>query len=192
VFQRINQINVAPRFFLIGFPFAILVVIQGIDSITQFIAAKISRAPNALSSKLVTAAVFLGCAVSLASLKRYYSVPKQPYRTSLAYIEAQRQPGEIIIAANYADSGYRFYAKEFNLTEDVDFFAVRSLQKLDSILSMHDGRRAYLITTLSRNLRLKVPELEARIVQDWEVVQTFPATIGDAEVSVWRLRESDR
>jgi len=188
----INRINVAPRFFLIAFPFAILVVVQGIDSIAQFIAAKISRAPNALSAKLATALVFLGCVVSLVSLRRYYSVPKQPYRTSLAYIEAQRQPGEIILAVNYADSGYRFYAKEFNLTEDVDFFAVRSVHKLDSILSLHDGRRAYLVTTLSRNLRLKVPELEARIVQDWEVVKTFPATIGDAEVSVWRHRQSDR
>ncbi len=88
------------------------------------------------------------------------------------------------------ENGYRFYAKEFNLKEDEDFFAVRSVKMLDSILSAHDGRGAYLVTTFPRGLRLTHPDLESRIVQDWEVVQTFPATVGDAEVSVWRQRQS--
>ncbi len=186
----LNGLNVAPRFLIIVFPFAILVTIQGIDSIAQFIANKVSRTPNALSEKLAMAVVLLGCIASLASLRRYYSVPKQPYRTSLGYIEAQRQPGEIILAVHHTEGGYRFYAKEFNLKEDEDFFAVRSVKMLDSILSTHHGRGAYLVTTLPRALRLTHPDLEARIVQDWVVVQTFPATVGDAEVSVWRQRRS--
>ncbi len=186
----LNRLNIAPRFLLIASPIAILVMIQGIDSVAQFIANKVSRTPDVLSAKLATAVVLLGCVVSLASLRRYYSVPKQPYRTSLAFIEAQRKPGEIILAVHHMENGYRFYAKEFNLKEDEDFFAVRSVKMLDSILSAHDGRGAYLVTTLPRGLRLTHPDLEARIVQDWEVVQTFPATVGDAEVSVWRQRQS--
>ena len=187
----LNRLNIAPRFLLIASPIAILVMIQGIDSVAQFIANKVSRTPDVLSAKLATAVVLLGCVVSLASLRRYYSVPKQPYRTSLAFIEAQRKPGEIILAVHHMENGYRFYAKEFNLKEDEDFFAVRSVKMLDSILSAHDARGAYLVTTLPRGLRLTHPDLEARIAQDWEVVQTFPATVGDAEVSVWRQRQSD-
>ncbi|MBA2493953.1 MAG: glycosyltransferase family 39 protein [Acidobacteria bacterium] len=187
----LNRLNIAPRFLLIASPIAILVMIQGIDSVAQFIANKVSRTPDVLSAKLATAVVLLGCVVSLASLRRYYSVPKQPYRTSLAFIEAQRKPGEIILAVHHMENGYRFYAKEFNLKEDEDFFAVRSVKMLDSILSAHDARGAYLVTTLPRGLRLTHPDLEARIGQDWEVVQTFPATLGDAEVSVWRQRQSD-
>jgi len=187
----LNRLNVAPRFLFIAFPIAILVMIQGIDSVAQFIANKVSRTPNALSAKLATGVVLLGCVISVASLRRYYSVPKQPYRTSLAFIEAQRQPGEIILAIHHAENGYRFYAKEFNLKEDEDFFAVRSVKMLDSILSAHKGRGAYLVTTLPRGIRLTHPDLEARITQDWEAVQTFPATIGDAEVSVWRQRQSN-
>ncbi len=186
----LNRFYISPRYLLIGFPFAILVTIQGIDSVAQFIANKVSRTPNALSAKLATAVVLLGCVVSLASLRRYYSVPKQPYRTSLAFIESQRKPGEIILAVHHMENGYRFYAKEFNLKEDEDFFPVRSVKMLDSILAAHDGRGAYLVTTLRRGLHLTHPDLEARIVQDWEVVQTFPATVGDAEVSVWRQRQS--
>ncbi len=187
----LNRLNVAPRFLLIAFPFAILVTIQGIDSVARFIADKVNRKPDALAARLATAVVLLGCVASLASLRRYYSVPKQPYRTSLAYIEAQRKPGEIILAVHHAENGYRFYAKEFNLKEDEDFFAVRSVKMLDSILAAHDGRGVYLVTTLRRGLHLTHPDLEARIVQDWEIVKTFPATVGDAEVSVWRQRQSD-
>lgn len=187
----INRLNVAPRFLLIAFPIAILVTIQGIDSVARFIADKISRKPPALAAKLATAIVLLGCVVSLVSLRRYYSVPKQPYRTSLAYIETIRQPGEIIIAVHHAENGYRFYAKEFNLIEDKDFFAVRSVKKLDTVLATHDGSGVYLVTTLSRGLHLEHPDLEARIEQDWEVVKVFPATVGDAEVRIWRLRHSD-
>ena len=188
VYLTLNRLNVAPRFLLLAFPFAILVTIQGIDSISRFIADKVSRTPNALSAKLATAVVLLGCVVSLVSLRRYYSVPKQPYRTSLAYIEAHRQPGEIILAIHHMENGYRFYTKEFNLIEDVDLFYVRSVEKLDLILSRHSGKGVYLVTTFQRNLHFAVPDLEARIAKDWEVVQTFPATVGDAENRIWRQR----
>jgi len=187
----INQLNVAPRFLLIAFPVAILVTIQGIDSVARFIADKVSRKPNALATKFVTAIVLLGCVVSLASLRRYYAVPKQPYRTSLAFIEARRQPGEIIIAIHHIENGYRFYAKEFNLIEDENLFYVRSVEKLDSVLSKHGERGVYLATTFQRSLRFTVPDLEEQIAKDWEEVQVFPATLGDAEVRIWRQRQSN-
>jgi len=86
------------------------------------------------------------------------------------------------------EDGYVFYAKEFNLKKGEDFFIVHSVKTLDSILSTHTGRGIYLVTTLSRILHLTHPDLEVRIGQDWEIVKTFPATVGDAEVSVWRQR----
>jgi len=185
----LNRLALYPRFLLLALPLAILVTIQGIDTIARLIAEKISQKPTALATKLLTAVVLLGCVVSLASLPRYYSVAKQPYRTSIEYIEANRQPGEVIIAVHLAIVGYRFYGEKFNLKEDTDFFAVGSIEMLDSVLASHEGRGAYLVTTLPRGLHVTRPDLEARIAQDWEVIQTFPATVGDAEVSVWRQRQ---
>lgn len=190
-YVTINRLAIFPRFFLLALPFAILVTIQGIDSISRFITEKVSRKSHVLATRMATAIVLLGCVVSLAALPHYYSVPKQPYRTSLEYIEAQRKPGEIIIAVHLVKVGYRFYAKEFDLNEDTDFFEVHSIAMLDSILSSHDGRGAYLVTTFSRSLHVTLPDLMARIARDWKVDQTFPATLGDAEVSVWRQRDSD-
>jgi hypothetical protein len=185
----LNRLAIYPRFFLLALPLAILVTIQGIDSIAQFIAAKISQKPDTLAAKFTTAVVIFGCVVSLASLPRYYSVPKQPYRTSVEYVETNRKPGEIIIAVQYMIIGYRFYGRQFNLEENRDFFDVRSVEKLDSVLATHDGRGAYLLTTLQQSLRSAHPDLAERIAQDWEIVQTFPATLGDAQVSVWRQRQ---
>ena len=184
----INSLAIYPRFFLLALPLAILVTIQGIDAIARFIAGKISQKPDALATKLTTAVVLLGCVVSLASLPRYYSVPKQPYRTSLEFVETIRKPGEIIIPIHLMIVGYRFYGGEFNLEEDRDFFAVNSVEKLDSVLAAHKGRGAYLLITFPQSLRSTRPELVDRIAQDWELVQTFPATLGDAQVSVWRQR----
>ncbi len=121
----LNRLAIYPRFFLLALPLAILVTIQGIDSTARFIAKKVSQKPHALAAKLATAIVLLGCVVSLASLPRYYSVAKQPYRTSLEYIEAQRQPGEIILAVHHMENGYRFYAEKFNDFDKSAFFRQR-------------------------------------------------------------------
>jgi hypothetical protein len=46
-----------------------------------------------------------------------------------------------------------------------------------------------VVTTLPRFLRLRKPDLDARIQQDWQVIRSFPGTIGDGQISVWTSRE---
>ncbi len=191
-FLILNRLTFSPRFFLLGLPLAILVAVQGIDSIAGFVAKRISRDSRVFSPRLATAIVLVGSVISLASLKRYYTVPKQAYRASLQFIEAERQPDEKIIVIHLAETGYRFYAPRFGLTEGTDFFSVRSVETLDAVLSSHDEQEsAFLVTTFPRALRLTYPELDARIAHGWTRVHTFPGTIGDGEISVWKQRQSD-
>ncbi len=126
--------------------------------------------------------------MSLSSLRYYYSVPKQDYRASLQFIEAGRKPDEKIVVIHLAEKGYRFYAPRFGLKEGVDFFSVRSMETLDEVLSSHGKQVTFLVTTFPRALRLTYPGLDARIIQDWMPVRTFPGTIGDGEISVWKRR----
>lgn len=184
----LQNLAIYPRFFLLALPLAILVTIQGIDTISRFILDKINPRFRTLTPKVVIVFVLLGCVVSLISLNRYYTVPKQPYRTSLEYIKANRQPGEIIIAVNLMEAGYRYYGKEFGLQEDIDFFIIHSEKMLDDVLSKSDQNNQYLVTTFFRGQSATHPELMARIQQDWMVVKTFPATLGDGEVTVWRQK----
>ena len=125
------------------------------------------------------------CIISFTSLKYYYSVPKQSYRASLQYLEAKRKPDEIVIVIHIAEKGYRYYGKRFGIRDGQDYFFVRSIEALDAVLSSHRRRRSYLVTTFPRALHFHSPELEARISSGWKVARSFPATIGDGQISVW-------
>jgi len=187
-FLLLQGLSFSPRFFLLGLPLAILVAVQGIENIAEFAAKFVSGNAPALSSRLATAIVIVGCVGSLVSLRNYYSIPKQNYLASLQFIESERKPDEKIIAVHLTETGYRFYANHFGLKEGVDFFSVRSIEAFDEILMSHGERVTFLVTTFPRALRLSYPELDARISREWTQVHTFPGTIGDGEVSVWKRR----
>ena len=187
LFLLAEGLEFSPRFFLLWLPLAMFVTVQGIHSLVSLVAQNL-RTTARLAPQLASTLVLFAVAVSLFSLKRYYLVPKQPYRASIHYIEVQRQPREAIIVAYLAESGYRFYGKRFGLTEGKDWFPVRTVESLDSVLSMNEGRPSMVVTTFTRALRISRPDLLKRIAEGWKVDRTFSATIGDGEISVWKQR----
>jgi hypothetical protein len=63
------------------------------------------------------------------------------------------------------------------------------VEELDKVLSSSSQEESFVVTTLPRFLRLRKPDLDARIQQDWQVIRSFPGTIGDGQISVWTSRE---
>jgi 4-amino-4-deoxy-L-arabinose transferase-like glycosyltransferase len=183
-----SGLTFTPRFFALALPVGILCGVQGLFSAVEWI---LKRAPkeSALTARLSTALVLVGCAVSLLSLRHYYSLPKQPYSASLRYLESQRKPGEIVIVIHLAEKGYLYYGKRFGIEPGKNYFFVRSVEALDEVLSSHPGQRTYLVTTFPRFLELHSRELAGRVSSDWEVAQKFPATVGDGAITVWKPRE---
>jgi len=193
VFLLAQGLSFSPRFFLLGLPLAMLVAVQGIHGLVTLLSAKLGLTSRLLTPRTVTVLVLIGMAISLISLKRYYAVPKQAYRASIKYIEAERQRGDPpIIAIHLMEKGYRFYAPKFGLREDRDWFSVRSVESLDAVLSANRGRPGIIVTTFPRALRITYPDLLARISKGWTLARTFPATVGDGEISVWKPRTSER
>ena len=188
VFLFAQGLNFSPRFFLLGLPLAMLVAVQGIYSVVALLSEKLGVTSRLYTARVATMLVLIGVSISLVSLRRYYSVPKQAYRPSLHYIETERQTDQPIIAVHLMEAGYRFYAPKVGLKEGQDWFPVRSVTSLDSVLATHSGRPAIIVTTLRRALRISHPDLLARISSGWTLVRTFPATIGDGEISVWKPR----
>jgi hypothetical protein len=188
IFLIVNGLNFYPRFFLLSLPLAILAVVQGLYSFAKLIERILGKGKVVFSSKLATVLVLIVCVISLISLRNYYSMPKQAYRSSIEYIEAERKPGEIIIVIYLADTGYRYYGKEFKLKQDKDYFLVRSEEDIDAVLSSHLEKNSFVVTTFPRALRLSHPELYARVEKGWKLVRTFPSSIGDGEISVWKQR----
>lgn len=175
-----------PRFFLLALPLAILAAVRGIFSICELLVRGSSRLRPRLASRLATAIVGVLTIVSLASLPGYYSVPKQPYRASIRYLQSLRSPGDPAIVIDIAEKGYRFYAPRTGLNDEL--FYVRSLEALDSALAFRTGRQSFLVTTFHRALRLRYPDLFDRIRADWQPARVFPATVGDGAITIWESR----
>ena len=66
-----------------------------------------------------------------------------------------------------------------------DYYFVQSVADLDAVLALSSDGNSYLVTTLPRFLHLRKPDLEARIHQDWQLLQSFPGTIGNGQIVVW-------
>lgn len=179
-------LSFSPRFFLLMLLLGILVVVQGIFTAVAAIAVRWAPSQPALAPRVATALVLAASVMSMASLKHYYAVPKQPYRAALEFIAAQREGGEPVIAIHLMEKGYQFYGARFGLVEGVDWHSVRSLAALDAVLAAHPGRSSLLVTTFPRALRLSHPELFTRVTEGSREMKTFPATIGDGAITVWR------
>ena len=188
----VQGLDFSPRFFLLWLPLSILVAVQGIYGGVDWLARKLNLPPHVFVPRITIMIVLVGVGICLLSLRRYYTVPKQSYRASLQYIAAVRQPGESIIAAYLSEPGFRFYGDRFGLKEGRDWFPVRSVESLDSILSMKHGHSSFVVTTFTRALRISRPDLWQRISEGWASDRTFPATIGDGEISVWKEHSGDR
>jgi mannosyltransferase len=185
----IRGLALSPRFFILALPLAILVAAEGVVVVAEF-AARLLRRDSSFAVR--TAFVLtMGVAVgSMSALPRYYAIPKQAYRSSIEYVERVRQPDDLVIVIHIAESGYRYYGERYHLREGQDYFYVRSVAALDDVLAQNPGRRAWLVTTFPRALRLSLPDLDARIRRDWVVAREFPATIGDGALTVWQQARS--
>ncbi len=191
-FLLVQGLDFSPRFFLLWLPLAMLVAVQGIHSLMAWLTRALRVTAPLFAPRLAMILVLICVAIFLFSLRHYYLVPKQSYRASLQYIVAVRQPGEPIIAASLSAHGCRFYGDRFGLKEGRDWFPVHSVESLDSILSMKHGHSSIVVTTFTRALRISRPDLWQRISKGWTLDRTFPGTIGDGEISVWKEHSGDR
>jgi uncharacterized membrane protein len=192
VFLLAQGLRFSPRFFLLWLPLAMLVAVEGVYSAVTWFSNYLRVTTRLFVPRVATIFVLIGAAISAFSLRHYYLVPKQPYRASLDYIAAQRQSGDPIIAIYLSEYGYRFYGRRFALKEGEDWFPVRSVESLNSTLSRNRGHSSIVVTTFERALRFSHPDLLKRILEGWTQDRTFPATIGDGEISVWKERPADR
>jgi len=53
------------------------------------------------------------------------------------------------------------------------------------------GRRVYLATTFERAFKVESPDLWKRVVDGWNPIESFPATIGYGEITLWKPKGRD-
>lgn len=180
-FVLLLNLIVLPRSFLWVLPAACIfaaAAAAGLARIVERWGSAAAHAPIAL--------VGLPILLSLASLPSYYRTPKQPNRASLQWVMEHKSPGDPVVAIFLAEWGVRFYGPQVGLRENETFWAVRSEEGLKQVEDSHPGKTVWLLTTLPRALHMMYPGLERDIVGKYRLEQSFPATIGGGEISVWR------
>ncbi|MBW8011272.1 MAG: hypothetical protein FVQ83_08535 [Chloroflexi bacterium] len=188
IFAIITGSITSPRFYILFLPLAILIMVQGIEWLSEKISKWLKKGDDYVS-RISNSLVLLISIAFIFQLGNYYSIPKQAFRESLEYIESVREADEIVIVVHIAEAGIRYYGEQYNLAEGEDYFYTRTIEKFDQILTANPGKESIIVTTFHRALRIELPELFSQIEDDWVIEKTFQGTIGDGAISVWRWRE---
>jgi hypothetical protein len=182
LFLAVRGLSFSPRFFLLLLPLGILTVLAAAEmSWTRLRTAGHTTHPRRAAIVGVLLVV-----VSVLTLPHYYSVPKQSYRSAIAYLERIRQPEERVVVVYAAEGGFRYYTRRPTVHDPVAYHYARTLATFDSLTAA--PRSAIVVTTLPHVLRGDLPALAAEIDRDWAPVRIFPATIGGGEITVWKRK----
>jgi uncharacterized membrane protein len=179
----------SPRFFILVVPLAFLVAVESLDLVARLLSSLVderrrARVHGALSGMAVTV-----CALALAfGLPRYYAVPKQSFRATIAAFNARSKPGDALVAVYQADRGFDYYTRRLGLAGDGRFYSTRTVEGFDSLGTTLSGRRVYVATTFERAFKPESPDLWKRVEAGWKPVESFPATIGYGEITLWEPR----
>jgi 4-amino-4-deoxy-L-arabinose transferase-like glycosyltransferase len=176
----------SPRFFILVVPLAFLVAVESLDIVARLLARFApDGARHSVQRGLAGAAVIV-CALALAfGLPRYYAVPKQSFRAAISAFNARSQQGDALIAVYQADRGFDMYTHRLGLDTAARYFSTRTAEGFDSLGTRLSGRRVWLATTMERAFKLEEPGLWKRVEDGWTPVETFPATVGNGEITIW-------
>lgn len=190
-FLLARGLRFSPRFFLWALPVSFIFAVGTVTALARALGrGRPSDRPRPIATLLPLALAGGVVAMSLVSLPRYYRTPKQPTRASLDWVLARKQPDDLVVTSYLAEWGVRVYGPAVGLEEGKSFLAARSLDDLTSIERRHPGRGIWLLMTFPRALRLELPDLDRHIAANYEALATFPASIGDGEIIIWKQRSS--
>ena len=166
--------NIWPRFFFFCAGFALLIAING-----AFAAARlILREPWAARAGAAIGAVLI--VGSSLTIPRCY-LPKQDYEGARAFVERESESGDPVVAVGLAGRMYKlYYAPDWQETP--------TAEQLRAALAPE--RRAWLVYTLSPEIRAFQPEVWEIIERDFEVVEVFWGTLGEGEIYVCRQKRT--
>jgi len=150
-----------PRFFYFCFGFAALVAVRGVDRLAALV-----------SPKLVTPSLAAMVLVSALSLRNVYG-PKQDYVGALQYARSQAGESGVVASADLASYIYTHFLP-----------GPRTLRTPAELSAAREGRRVYLLYTLTPVFRAQLPELYEAAMAEASAVKRFPGTLKDGTVFV--------
>ena len=173
--------NLWPRFFFFCAGFAIVVAVRGTSEVAGLLstAAKSLTGLRVASPRLAMAMWTIVVASSALTLPRCYGLPKQNFGGARDYVVAQTSTDDVVVAIGLAASAYqRYYAPHWPTPRTPD-----------ELRALRDGHRStWLLYTMPIHLQAFEPPLWEIVSRDFEVMKSFPGTLGGGDVFVCRQR----
>jgi 4-amino-4-deoxy-L-arabinose transferase-like glycosyltransferase len=164
-----------PRFFFFAAGFAVLVAVRGLVVAGDGVGRLLRLSPTHVRW-VGTLACLAAIVVSARSIPVAY-LPKQDFGGALAFIDANRQPGDAVAMAGLAVIPYRDMYK-------VDWLEVKTSQDLTTLRSR--ANRVWIVYTLPEVMAAVEPELLRDIQTNFRLVDERPGTLADGTVFVYR------
>jgi len=177
--------NLWPRFLFFCAGFAVLIVVHGAFVASGHVVRILARGAHREGATRACGLVLTGLmvAVSLASLPRYYSLPKQDYAGAIAWVQGNVGPDEEVVTGGLAATAFlEYYGSRWRRVE--------SAADLENVRA--SSRRVWFVYTLPVHLRSYHADLWAALDRDFETVRVFSGTLSGGEVYVCRERSEPR
>jgi mannosyltransferase len=185
IFLVAGGLSFSPRFFLVLIPLGILASMAAAEApLRNLFGGSSADIPHPRRAAALGTLLALA---SLVSLPRYYEVPKQAYRATLAYLQIIRRPAEKVVFVYAAETGFRYYVARVGVSSPEDYEYAHTQEGFDSLAAPRRGN-VILVTTLRRVLRADLPTVADRIEREWRPLRNFAGTIGDGDITVWVRR----
>ncbi len=170
-----------PRFFFFSLGFAVLVVIRG-AMVTGRLIGKIFKLTETNSERIGTALCAGLIIVSALSVPFAYG-PKQDYNGALDFVQANREPGDSVVAVGLAAFVYDDFYK-------TDWESVSTFEQLNQVRTR--SNRTWLVYTFKPVLESVNPDIGESIQRDYLLIRTFKGTVGAGAVYVYRVDDHSK
>jgi 4-amino-4-deoxy-L-arabinose transferase-like glycosyltransferase len=168
-----------PRFFFFLLPYAILMVVRGLEVTGLWLGQHLAGfSPGLARGRAIGTAL---CVVAIAafalSLGAVYRYPKQDFVGAMEYVEAHRSPGETVLIVGAARRPIQDYHER-------PWPVVASPAAIDSLA----GPAGYwLVYTFPRYIEHETPALMRRIRETCDEREVFRGTVGGGDIIVCRV-----
>lgn len=182
----VRGLTFSPRFFLLAVPLAMLSAAAALQFGGIWMTEH-RRYSGVTARVFCAAAAVIVAAVSLRSLPYYYRTPKQPYRSTIHFLEQRGDTSKVIVVGT-AELGMRYYLARAGVSDASSYVYTRSTPQFDSLVSSDLTSRTRVVTTFSRALGINYPGIDVKLKAEWQPDTTFSATVGDGAIVVWSRR----
>ncbi len=168
-----------PRFFFFLAGFAALVIIRGLMLLGEWMTAFL---PMSVRHEMLIGTILSVGLVSLFALSAQAAyAPKQDYKSAMHYVESHKVAGDAVIAVGLAEFPY----KEFYKT---NWSNVKNIQEFNDIRLK--AQRTWVVFTMPMHLQAYFPAIMETTKAEFSMVKSFPGTLGDGTVYVYRYEQN--